>query len=111
MEQEDYRKEEINWSYIEFIDNQDVLDLIEKWQCEQTSAERRRQKNVFRIYVGIGQCKDDWEFDESFRPSTSIDKGKTRRGTAFTDSDEDLLMTTVFPSFVGMGINSCKDLS
>lgn len=30
MEQEEYRREEINWSYIEFIDNQDVLDLIEK---------------------------------------------------------------------------------
>ncbi|CAN4110468.1 unnamed protein product [Withania somnifera] len=30
MEQEDYTKEEINWSYVEFVDNQDVLDLIEK---------------------------------------------------------------------------------
>nr|XP_004498862.1 myosin-15-like isoform X1 [Cicer arietinum] len=30
MEQEEYCKEEINWSYIEFVDNQDVLDLIEK---------------------------------------------------------------------------------
>ncbi|GER35366.1 myosin [Striga asiatica] len=30
MEQEEYQREEINWSYIEFIDNQDVLDLIEK---------------------------------------------------------------------------------
>ncbi|KAG9458232.1 hypothetical protein H6P81_002740 [Aristolochia fimbriata] len=30
MEQEEYKKEKINWSYIEFIDNQDVLDLIEK---------------------------------------------------------------------------------
>ncbi|XP_020104784.1 protein OPAQUE1-like isoform X3 [Ananas comosus] len=30
MEQEEYRKEEINWSYIEFVDNQDILDLIEK---------------------------------------------------------------------------------
>lgn len=30
MEQEEYRNEEINWSYIEFIDNKDVLDLIEK---------------------------------------------------------------------------------
>ncbi|TXG61785.1 hypothetical protein EZV62_013148 [Acer yangbiense] len=30
MEQEEYRKEKIDWSYIEFIDNQDVLDLIEK---------------------------------------------------------------------------------
>ncbi|OVA08348.1 IQ motif [Macleaya cordata] len=30
MEQEEYSKEKINWSYIEFIDNQDVLDLIER---------------------------------------------------------------------------------
>ncbi|KAL3497415.1 hypothetical protein ACH5RR_040147 [Cinchona calisaya] len=30
MEQEEYHEEEINWSYIEFVDNQDVLDLIEK---------------------------------------------------------------------------------
>ncbi|KAL8494435.1 hypothetical protein ACS0TY_025301 [Phlomoides rotata] len=30
MEQEEYTREEINWSYIEFIDNQDILDLIEK---------------------------------------------------------------------------------
>ncbi|GAA0170129.1 actin binding motor protein [Lithospermum erythrorhizon] len=30
MEQEEYTKEEINWSYIEFIDNKDILDLIEK---------------------------------------------------------------------------------
>ncbi|PSS10051.1 Myosin-12 like, partial [Actinidia chinensis var. chinensis] len=30
MEQEEYTREEINWSYVEFVDNQDVLDLIEK---------------------------------------------------------------------------------
>lgn len=30
MEQEEYTKEKIQWSYIDFIDNQDVLDLIEK---------------------------------------------------------------------------------
>ncbi|XP_048447849.1 myosin-8-like [Pyrus x bretschneideri] len=30
MEQEEYTKEEIDWSYIEFIDNQDILDLIER---------------------------------------------------------------------------------
>ncbi|KAK8285551.1 hypothetical protein V6Z12_D08G232000 [Gossypium hirsutum] len=30
MEQEEYTKEKINWSYIEFVDNQDILDLIEK---------------------------------------------------------------------------------
>ncbi|CAA0823240.1 Myosin-11 [Striga hermonthica] len=30
MEQEEYMKEDINWSYIEYVDNQDILDLIEK---------------------------------------------------------------------------------
>ncbi|KAK9033417.1 hypothetical protein V6N11_018450 [Hibiscus sabdariffa] len=30
MEQEEYKKEKIDWSYIEFVDNQDILDLIEK---------------------------------------------------------------------------------
>ncbi|KAK9671716.1 hypothetical protein RND81_12G049800 [Saponaria officinalis] len=30
MEQEEYTREKIDWSYIEFVDNQDVLDLIEK---------------------------------------------------------------------------------
>ncbi|XP_044981103.1 myosin-5-like isoform X2 [Hordeum vulgare subsp. vulgare] len=30
MEQEEYNRENIDWSYIEFVDNQDVLDLIER---------------------------------------------------------------------------------
>ena len=30
MEQEEYEKEEIDWSYIEFVDNQDILDVIER---------------------------------------------------------------------------------
>ena len=30
MEQEEYKKEDIDWSYVEFVDNQDILDLIEK---------------------------------------------------------------------------------
>ncbi|KAG0499460.1 hypothetical protein HPP92_004151 [Vanilla planifolia] len=30
MEQEEYTNEQINWSYIDFVDNQDILDLIEK---------------------------------------------------------------------------------
>lgn len=34
MEQEEYTREQINWSYIEFVDNQDVLDLIEKVQAD-----------------------------------------------------------------------------
>jgi hypothetical protein len=30
MEQEEYTKEEIDWSYIQFVDNQEILNLIEK---------------------------------------------------------------------------------
>lgn len=30
MELEEYIKDGINWNYIEFVDNQCVLDLIEK---------------------------------------------------------------------------------
>ncbi|XP_019422451.1 PREDICTED: myosin-6-like [Lupinus angustifolius] len=30
MEQEEYKNEEIDWSYIEFFDNQDIINLIEK---------------------------------------------------------------------------------
>ena len=30
MEQEEYIREGINWSNIDFVDNQDVLDVIEK---------------------------------------------------------------------------------
>lgn len=30
MEQAEYEKEKIDWSYITFVDNQDVLDLVEK---------------------------------------------------------------------------------
>ena len=49
MEQEEYTREEIDWSYVEFVDNQDVLDLIEKvrpyWYMDiqknnQVSADR-----------------------------------------------------------------------
>ena len=30
MEQAEYEREAIDWSYITFVDNQDVLDLIER---------------------------------------------------------------------------------
>ena len=41
MEQEEYTREEIDWSYIEFIDNQDVLDLVEAKQARRTPSARR----------------------------------------------------------------------
>jgi hypothetical protein len=37
MEQEEYTKEEIDWSYIEFVDNQDILDLIDKVLASSSS--------------------------------------------------------------------------
>ncbi|KAA3490398.1 Myosin-J heavy chain [Gossypium australe] len=51
MEQDEYKKEEINWSYIEFIDNQDVLDLIEKVTYQTDSF---LDKN--RDYVVVEHC-------------------------------------------------------
>ncbi|KAI7735589.1 hypothetical protein M8C21_030752 [Ambrosia artemisiifolia] len=44
MEQEEYTKEAINWSYIEFVDNQDVLDLIEKVMFPKSTHETFAQK-------------------------------------------------------------------
>jgi myosin-5 len=43
MEQEEYTKEEIDWSYIQFVDNQEILDLIEKvkiWILDPMSSEQ-----------------------------------------------------------------------
>ncbi|MED6221447.1 hypothetical protein PIB30_054772 [Stylosanthes scabra] len=51
MEQEEYGREEINWSYIEFVDNQDVLDLIEKVTYHTDSF---LDKN--RDYVVVEHC-------------------------------------------------------
>ncbi|KAK1384558.1 hypothetical protein POM88_022293 [Heracleum sosnowskyi] len=61
MEQEEYTKEEIDWSCIEFVDNQDVLDLTEKkpggiialldeaWQALSFSAFSSRIVEVIQI--------------------------------------------------------------
>ncbi|KAK1263845.1 hypothetical protein QJS04_geneDACA013490 [Acorus gramineus] len=51
MEQDEYKKEEIRWSYIEFIDNQDVLDLIEKVTYQTDSF---LDKN--RDYIVVEHC-------------------------------------------------------
>lgn len=88
MEQEEYSKEEINWSYIEFIDNQDVLDLIEKkpigiiglldeaWYslsysisivCSQDQLMKHSQPNCFRIFVLIPGWKEQ-NFQKQISP-------------------------------------------
>lgn len=52
MEQEEYTKEEINWSYVEFVDNQDVLDLIEK-VCGLSLQIMHVNQNKFITYNNI----------------------------------------------------------
>jgi myosin V len=50
MEQEEYTKEQIDWSYIEFVDNQDVLDLIEKVHLD---INMEFQKKIHEFYLII----------------------------------------------------------
>nr|CAD1818986.1 unnamed protein product [Ananas comosus var. bracteatus] len=49
MEQEEYTKEEIDWSYIEFIDNQDILDLIERSSDEVITSKRILEKLILEV--------------------------------------------------------------
>ncbi|TYJ14684.1 hypothetical protein E1A91_A10G133100v1 [Gossypium mustelinum] len=46
MEQEEYEKEAIDWSYIEFVDNQDILDLIEKHTSSKKSIRKYIHRNL-----------------------------------------------------------------
>ncbi|CAI5465851.1 unnamed protein product [Closterium sp. Yama58-4] len=48
-EQEEYEKEEINWSYIEFVDNQDVLELIEKMKLFGSYIEAVDNQDVLEL--------------------------------------------------------------
>ncbi|KAF3653588.1 Myosin-14 [Capsicum annuum] len=64
MEQEEYTKEEIDWSYIEFIDNQDILDLIEKipmtaaWRIQELTYNSNREGNDWLSHSEIIQLSD-----------------------------------------------------
>ncbi|KAL6851666.1 hypothetical protein ACP4OV_020230 [Aristida adscensionis] len=66
MEQEEYNREQIDWSYIEFVDNQDVLDLIEK-----------KPGGI------IALLDEAWKLYEKFKNSKRFSKPKLSR-TAFT---------------------------
>lgn len=68
MEQEEYTKEKIDWSYIEFVDNQDVLDLIEKvFYCCLLPYDL----NILSLFsYSINSCNDDFNiksFAETWR--------------------------------------------
>ncbi|KAK8971022.1 hypothetical protein KSP40_PGU001199 [Platanthera guangdongensis] len=56
MEQDKYTKEELSWSYIEFIDNKNVIDLIEKvyhFQVMEDNCGASRSSNFFNFYIVI----------------------------------------------------------
>ncbi|KAJ8441661.1 hypothetical protein Cgig2_019048 [Carnegiea gigantea] len=46
MEQEEYTREEIDWSYIEFVDNQDILDMIEKNITQQNPKMKLQSQDM-----------------------------------------------------------------
>lgn len=51
MEQEEYTKEQIDWSYIEFVDNQDVLDLIEKVHLDINMEIQKKYLHEFYLII------------------------------------------------------------
>ncbi|XAR58624.1 Myosin ATPase [Bertholletia excelsa] len=62
MEQEEYTKEEIDWSYIEFVDNQDVLDLIEKLFIFLGNPAYSRPSPKARSLVVSSASRSTWFF-------------------------------------------------
>ncbi|KAL4575616.1 hypothetical protein LXL04_022466 [Taraxacum kok-saghyz] len=54
MEQEEYTREEIDWSYIQFEDNQDILDLIEKcllFSMRLACSQELHMKHLRRSFI------------------------------------------------------------
>jgi hypothetical protein len=59
LEQEEYNNEGIDWSYIEYVDNQDVLDLIEKVQTHCFFITNCLQRSIYFLWLVqciIGVC-------------------------------------------------------
>ncbi|KAH1259466.1 Myosin-11 [Glycine max] len=65
MEQEEYKKEQIDWSYIEFVDNQDVLDLIEKNNKRFIKPKLSRTDFTISHYAGEVQYRSDQFLDKN----------------------------------------------
>ncbi|KXZ52496.1 MYO1A protein [Gonium pectorale] len=103
MEQAEYEREQIDWSYIEFVDNQDVLDLIEGKMgvldlldevCRFVDA---KGKDFAEKLYNAGNCKESRRFS---KPKTSMTQfiidhyaGPVKYDTAnFIDKNKDFVV-------------------
>ncbi|KAG2451764.1 hypothetical protein HYH02_003543 [Chlamydomonas schloesseri] len=103
MEQAEYEREQIDWSYIEFVDNQDVLDLIEgklgildllDEVCRFVEA---KGKDFAEKLYNSNTCKDSRRFS---KPKTSVTQfiidhyaGPVKYDTAnFLDKNKDFVV-------------------
>ncbi|XLR20726.1 hypothetical protein S83_048638, partial [Arachis hypogaea] len=104
MEQERYTKERIDWSYLEFVDNQDVLDLIEKQRIGAA-----QQGDKVRGVLGLPGCLSIADLWVDFLLKKTEEREKRESSTANTaDAIEDSpdkvpsmpkLQLCVMPSF------------
>ncbi|KAK6911356.1 IQ motif, EF-hand binding site [Dillenia turbinata] len=81
MEQEEYTKEEIDWSYIEFVDNQDVLDLIEKSTHETFSNKLYQTYKVHKRFIKPKLSRTDFTISHyagevQYQSDQFLDKNK-----------------------------------
>ena len=60
MEQEEYNHEAISWQHIEFVDNQEALDLIAVRPLNIMALvdEESKFPKVIRVTNGVGDCLD-----------------------------------------------------
>eukprot|EP00798_Chlamydomonas_sp_ICE-L_P027113 gene27113-2338_t len=103
MEQAEYEREKIDWSYIEFVDNQDVLDLIEgkvgildlvDETCRFPTA---KASDLAQKLYNTGSCKDSKRFSKPKISNTAftIDHYAgmvTYETTNFLDKNKDFVV-------------------
>jgi hypothetical protein len=57
MEQEEYNHEAINWQHIEFVDNQEALDLIAVRYLTLANLTLIKKKRQFSSYIRKSRCE------------------------------------------------------
>eukprot|EP00197_Chlamydomonas_leiostraca_P009765 CAMPEP_0202867474 /NCGR_PEP_ID=MMETSP1391-20130828/9454_1 /ASSEMBLY_ACC=CAM_ASM_000867 /TAXON_ID=1034604 /ORGANISM="Chlamydomonas leiostraca, Strain SAG 11-49" /LENGTH=1634 /DNA_ID=CAMNT_0049547521 /DNA_START=190 /DNA_END=5094 /DNA_ORIENTATION=- len=78
MEQAEYEREKIDWSYIQFVDNQDVLDLIEGKMGvldlldEQCRFPTSTGADLAQKLYSTSTCKDSKRFSKPKRSNTAF---------------------------------------